>query len=320
MEMDLAERLARLALGHVGREYPHGLAHVLEEPEEIRPSSLHPAFYGSYDWHSCVHGWWSLTRLLRLFPDLPSGEEIRAQADATLTPERIAGEVAYFERHPAFERPYGWAWLLALHSELSRHDAPWAGTVEPLARLLAVRFGGYLERLDYPVRHGVHSNSAFALVLVHAWAEAYDPPLAGTVATWAATRFGDDRACADHEPSGSDFLSPTLMEALLMARVLPAGSFSGWQERFLPELPPNLRAPARVSDRTDGQIGHLDGLNLSRAWCLRSLAPYLPGAAEAAERHLQAALPHLADDYAGEHWLATFALLALTENQVRRGG
>ncbi len=312
MTLELAERFARLTLGHVGREYPHILVHVMGGPEDLRPSALHPIFYGSLDWHSCVHGWWQLVRLLRLFPDFAAAAEIRVRATALFTPEKVAGETAYFERHPSFERPYGWAWFLALHGEMTRHDAPWANAVEPLARRIAGGLGEYLERLDYPVRHGVHSNTAFALILAHEWATTHDEALARKIAVRAEAWFGDDRACPAVEPSGNDFLSPTLTEALLMRRVLPAATFPAWLATFLPDVPPSLQAPARVSDRTDGQIAHLDGLNLSRAWCLRGLVPHLPHAEEAAERHLEAAMPHLADDYMGEHWLATFALLALT--------
>lgn len=315
MNRTIAARFASLTLGHVGREYPHLFVHEGDGPDTLRPSALHPIFHGSYDWHSCVHGWWQLIRLVRLFPDLEAGAEIRARADRLFTPENVAREEAYFERHPAFERPYGWAWLLALHRELRCVDTPWAGALDPLARTLGVRLAQYVSRLSHPVRSGVHSNTAFALILALAWADAEDPALFRLFEN-RAEWFAEDRACAAQEPSGEDFLSPTLVEALYMARVLPPAAFPKWFASFLPELPKNLLEPVRDFDRTDGRIGHLDGLNLSRAWCWRSLAPHLAEHREkilnAAERHQEVALPHLADGYMGEHWLATFALLALT--------
>lgn len=279
----------------------------MDGPETFTPAGIHPIFHGSFDWHSCVHGWWQLLRLARLFPAL--APEIRLRADAIFTPENVEGELAYLRKHPSFERPYGWAWLLALHGEAACHNAPWAERLASLARLVAERFAEYLPRLTYPVRAGTHANTAFALILAHQWATEHDPILMGIVWEWAEDRFREDRAAAHQEPSGEDFLSPTLTEALLMSRVLSEAAFGEWFAAFLPELPVNLREPAQVSDRSDGRIGHLDGLNLSRAWCLRSLGR---GFDEIADHHLRAALPHLEEGYMGEHWLATFALLALS--------
>ncbi|MGV3614215.1 MAG: DUF2891 domain-containing protein [Fimbriimonas sp.] len=315
LDSTLATQFARSTLGHVGREYPHVLVHVLAGPEPLSPAGLHPIFHGSYDWHSCVHGWWQLLRIARLSPD--TAAEIADRANAAFTPEKVAGELAYLRRHPSFERPYGWAWLLSLHSEAQRHDAPWSDSLAPIARLIAQRFGEYLPKLGYPVRAGTHANTAFALIWAHEWALENDPDLAEAIEQWADSRFANDRAAAHQEPSGEDFLSPTLTEALLMARVLPSRRFEAWFHTFLPDLPRNLLEPVEVLDRTDGRIGHLDGLNLSRAWCWRGLASRIPEirgrAAEGAERHLEAALPHVAANYMAEHWLATFALLALIE-------
>lgn len=320
-----AERFAAMTLGHVGREYPHVLLHVMNGPEDAQPPHvLHPIFHGSFDWHSCVHGWWQLLRLLRRFPDLDAAPAIRARADAMLVPEKVAGEIAYFERPGAarFERPYGWAWTLALHDEAARHDAGWGAALEPLARLIAARFASFLPRLTYPLRVGTHFNIAFALTLAWDWAEHRDVPLRMAIARAAIGWFGGDSDCQAWEPGGDEFLSPALCEALLMSRVLDAASFRDWFDAFLPRVktgePATLFTPAHVSDRSDGKLAHLDGLNLSRAWCWRAIGaalgsdhPVAPRAADAAERHLAAALPHLADDYMGEHWLATFALLAL---------
>ena len=322
---ELAARFAALTLGHLERPWPYKLDQVLDGPADVRaPAALHPIFHGSFDWHSCVHGWWQVMELLRRVPDLPQAGEIAARADRMLVPDKVAGELATLARPSSagFERPYGWAWLLALHAACARHDRPWAAALEPLARAFAERFRGYLPKLTYPVRAGTHANTAFALVLARDWAVARDEALGALIDERARAWFGGDRAAPAWEPSGDDFLSPTLTEALLMARVLPADAFGAWFGGFLPDLaagrPATLFAPARVSDRSDGKIAHLDGLNLSRAWCWRELAafvPHHPGAGaigEAAERHLAAGLPHLDDSYMGAHWLATFALLALT--------
>ncbi|HEY0315460.1 MAG TPA: DUF2891 domain-containing protein [Sphingomonas sp.] len=323
--IDTASRFARLTLGHIGQEYPNLLMHMLAGPEDARtPSDLHPIFYGSFDWHSCVHGWWQLLRLRRLFPDLPEAGDIVARADAMLVPDKVAGELAYLARPTTrgFERPYGWAWLLALHGEAARHDAPWAAALEPLAHAFATRFHAHLPQLTYAIRNGAHFNTAFALTLTLDWARTHDPALADLIAGRAQHWFGQDRAAPAWEPSGDDFLSPTLIEALLMSRLLDAPAFSRWFDAFLPDasagMPETLFAPAHVSDRSDGKIAHLDGLNLSRAWCWRGIAAVLgeghavaPVARAAADRHLAASLPHVEGDYMGEHWLATFALLAL---------
>ncbi|KQT34714.1 hypothetical protein ASG29_00680 [Sphingomonas sp. Leaf412] len=326
IDPDTAARFARITLAHVGREYPHKLDHVLSGPQDAAtPSALHPIFHGSFDWHSCVHAWWQLLTLLRRAPDMPEAAAVNTRADAMLTPALVAGELAYLDRPDSggFERPYGWGWLLALHDEAARHDAGWGDALEPLARAFATRFAGYLPKLTYAVRAGTHGNTAFALVLAHDWATTHDPALAALIGERARDWFATDRACQAWEPSGDDFLSPALVEALLMSRILPADAFATWFDAFLPDLaggePATLFTPATVSDRSDGKIAHLDGLNLSRAWCWRGIASALgPGhpvaspALHAAEAHLAASLPHLDDDYAGAHWLATFALLATT--------
>jgi hypothetical protein len=236
----------------------------------------------------------------------------------------VAGELAYLARpgSAGFERPYGWGWLLALHREAECHDAGWGAALAPLAEAFAARFSEFLPKLTYPLRAGAHSNIAFALILALGWAEQHRPALAGLIAGRARDWFLGDRDCQAWEPSGDEFLSPALCEALLMSRVLPSGEFTGWFDRFLPRIasgaPAALLSPAHVSDRSDGKLAHLDGLNLSRAWCWRSLAVTLgPGhpvhlpALTAAEAHITASLPHIGDDYMGSHWLASFALLAL---------
>jgi hypothetical protein len=320
---DIAARFAEIALGHVAKEFPHKLDHVLDGPEDVAgPRALHPIFFGSFDWHSCVHGWWLMLRLRRLFPDLPAARRIEALADEMLAPDKVAGELDYLDRaySGGFERPYGWAWLLALHAEAQRQDdRPWAADLEPLARAFADRFRLYLPKLTYPIRVGTHFNTAFAMILALEWAEENDEALAALVRERALDWFGGDRAYHGWEPGGDEFLSGGLCEALLMKRIRD-GSFRAWFDAFLPDLaagePRSLFTPATVSDRSDGKIAHLDGLNLSRAWCWRQLAaalePELAGlACRTADEHLDASLPHVAGDYMGEHWLATFALLAL---------
>jgi hypothetical protein len=308
LDSSLAQGMAAIALGHVAREYPHQLDHVMESDADARPPrELHPIFFGSFDWHSCVHGWWSLLTLHRLHPD----EAIARLADATFTAEKVAAELAYLGRPSSrgFERPYGWGWLLTLHLEGRRHEQGWGDALEPLARAFADRFRDYLAILTYPIRVGTHFNTAFALILALEWADELDPDLAQMIRDRSLHWFGADRDCQAWEPGGDEFLSPALIEALCMARAHPA-RFPQWFERFLPRLaqrePATLFTPAIVSDRSDGKIAHLDGLNLSRAWCWHEL-----GYPEHADTHLAAAMPHLAGDYMGEHWLQSFALLAL---------
>jgi len=325
LTLELASRFAQITLGHQGQQWPYKPDHVLTGPGDVRtPEEVHPIFHGSFDWHSCVHGWWQVMTLLRRFPDLPEAPAIRVNADAMLVPEKVAGEVAYLSRPSSsgFSRPYGWAWALALHGELARHEAAWANAFEPLARVVAAGFRAYLPKLTYPIRVGTHFNSSFALTLARDWALAHDPDLVGLIDSRAYDWFGEDRDCQAWEPGGDEFLSSALCESLLMSRVLPPAGFTLWFDAFLPraaaQSPGALFTPAHVSDRSDGKIAHLDGLNLSRAWCWRSIAQALPldhpaiaPAGASADQHLSASLPHLDDDYMGSHWLATFALLAL---------
>ena len=322
LDGSLASHMARIALGHVTKEYPHKLDHVLlSDADALPPRVLHPIFFGSFDWHSCVHGWWTLLTLGRLFPDMAEAGQIDALASDSFTPDKVGGELAYLDRplSRGFERPYGIAWLLYLHLEATRHEQGWAAELEPLARAFADRLRDYLQVLTYPIRVGTHFNTAFALVLALEWAERFDVPLASLIRERARDWFGSDRDCQAWEPGGDEFLSPGLIEALCMARTHPA-FFPIWFEQFLPRIgsrePATLFTPAIVSDRSDGKIAHLDGLNLSRAWSWRSLAPLLPTeqrriADAAADEHLAIAMPHLSGDYMGEHWLASFALLAL---------
>ncbi len=324
LDLSVASKFASLALAHVTREYPNKLDHVMNGPEDVRsPRDLHPIFYGSFDWHSNVHGYWLLATLLREVPSLPQANDIRARFDAQLTAENVAGELAYLARpnRAGFERPYGWAWLLMVDAELRRHSAggaKWSAALAPLGDAFAERLRAYVAKLTYPIRVGTHFNTAFAVALSLEYAQVVgDRDLENLLRDRVTDWFGNDRACQAWEPGGDDFLSSALMEAECMRRALPADDWRRWFDAFLPDLPRReprtLFTPAFVSDRTDGKIAHLDGLNLSRAWCMRSIASSLPAGdllLSAAREHLDASLPHVAGDYAGEHWLATYALLA----------
>jgi hypothetical protein len=320
----MADRLAGIALGHVVREYPSKLDHVLaSDADALPPRVLHPIFFGSFDWHSCVHGYWMLARLRRRFPAMPAAPRIDALFAASLTRDKVAGECAYLSRpHAAgFERPYGWAWLLMLAAELADAGSPYAAILAPLAEAFAACFVAYLPKLTYPVRAGTHANTAFAAILALRYA---DPALRAAIAVAAKRCYGGDAGCQAWEPGGEDFLSPALTEAHCMADLLPAAAFAAWFGAFLPALarrqPATLFRPAMVSDRRDGRIVHLDGVNQSRAWSWRRIAAALPDtdprrmvAFQTAEEHAAAGLPHVAGDYMGEHWLASFAVLALDD-------
>ena len=326
----LASSFARVALSHVEREFPHKLDHVLSGPDDVRgPRALHPIFYGSFDWHSCVHGYWLLAALLRLHPELPHTQETLTLFDRQLRPNRVSGEVSYLAGplRAGFERPYGWAWLLMLTAELARNPLPeaarWSRVLQPLADVFVARLHDYLGKATYPVRVGTHFNSAFALALSLEYAAVmHDESLTTLLRNKAIAWYGADRDCQAWEPGGDDFLSSALMEAECMRRVLDPPEFTSWLDAFLPRLaqrePRTLFEPAIVTDRSDGKIAHLDGLNFSRAWCWRSLASSWPSddprhaaALAAADTHVAASLPHVTGDYMGEHWLATYALLAL---------
>lgn len=322
---ETARRFAQIALGHVRQEYPNAPMHVMDcDDDAATPRALHPAFFGSFDWHSCVHSWWLLLSLRRLFPTIPEASAITDLANETFTPEKLATELAYLDRPTArgWERPYGWAWLLYLHLEAQRHgDTEWGRNLEPLARAMATRFAEFLPLLTYPITVGTHFNTAFALVLSREWAQTRDAALVAQIDEWAIKAFAQKEHYAGWEPGGDEFLSPALTAALLMSEVMEPREFLQWFERlvFANGWLERECLPVTVSDRSDGKIAHLDGLNLSRAWCLRRIGCSL-GECDGskllearAKAHLTAALPHVAGDYMGEHWLASFALLALLE-------
>jgi hypothetical protein len=332
MTKEQASIFARIALKCIQREYPNKPADVLNSDDDVQsPHTLHPAFYGSFDWHSAVHGHWTLVRILRLFPDLPEKDQIRTVLAENLTRAKLEAEADYFDRPFArsYERPYGWAWLLKLAEELHGADDKemerWSENLQPLARVIANGYLEFLPKLTYPIRTGVHSNIAFSLAFAFDYAQTVgQKPLLNLIVARSRHYFASDADVpARWEPDGADFFSPSLMEADLMRRVLTKDEFRDWLKQFLPNLekgePKNLFEPAKVTDRFDPQLVHLDGLNLSRAWCMRSMATSLPedhparrSLVESARRHAEAALPHVASGhYSGEHWLASFAVYML---------
>lgn len=307
MTEELAAAFAATAVANVQREYPRHLAHLLAgSGEELSPRRNHPAFYGSYDWHSAVHMHWLLARVSS------HRAEVAPLLERQLTPGNMAAELAYFKTHPAFERPYGWAWLLELQAELLRlGNKRWSNAVAPLAAELAGRLGSFVTGAPYPIRAGSHGNTAFACVLALDYARiARDTALERSIGEAARRWYGKDvEAPIAYEPSLDDFLSPALVEALLMQAVLPPAQFRAWLSGFFPAGIGRLAELPTVTDRQDAKQSHLDGLALSRAWCLKRL-----GHAAAAQRLLAAALPHAtAGAYVGTHWLASFAALALGE-------
>lgn len=321
---------AEVALANIDREYPHALAHLMDGPaEQLTPRGLHPAFFGSLDWHSCVEMHWVLVRLLRTRRDCIPAERVRRGLAAHLTPAALAAEAAYLARAGTWERPYGWGWALTLAEELQMlagDEAPsWREAFTPLATTICTGTQAWLAKAEYPVRHGLHSNSAFGLARSLGYARAADPALVQAIEDAARRWFLDDTDYPAHyEPSGTDFLSPALTEAELMGLVLEPAEFVPWLDRFLPGLaagePAALFRPVAVTDPADGHLAHLHGLNLSRAFGFRRIGEMLPESdprraalATAAERHAQASLPAtVGSDYMVEHWLAAYAVLLLT--------
>ena len=327
---------ARLALENIRREFPSDVHHIMTKPGDFpfRPRARTPAFYGSFDWHSCVEMHWVLVRLLRMMPDAIPAKEVRHALNAHFSPVALMAEAEYIGGHGALgHRPYGWGWALALFTEAAAFSDPdarkWVAAMEPLAGTVTRLYLEWLPKATYPVRYGVHSNSAFgmsrALPFAQQQAAAGNGALLEAITAKAYAWFGSDTLYpGSWEPSGHDFLSPALCEAELMARVMPRSEFADWLSIFLPGIaggePAELFTPAVVSDASDGQIAHLHGLNASRAWCWRRIAESLPSgeprtdaALGAARVHAEAALPHVVgDDYMVEHWLACYAVLMLS--------
>jgi hypothetical protein len=318
--------LARRALANIAREYPNHPQYLLESDADLKPPrEVHPVFFGCFDWHSAVHTHWLLLRLLAVRAAEPLRDDIEAALDAAFAPEKVAVEADYLVRRPSFERPYGLAWLMLLAAEAA--PTRWREPLAPLAAAGRANVLRWLGTLRLPVRSGTHNQTAFALTLLHDAAAALgDDELAAAVRRRALGLYVHDAAAPlSLEPSGEDFLSPSLAEADLMRRVLSANELPGWLARFLPGIPldgaERWLPCATVDDETDGKGVHLHGLNLSRAWSLRGLAAALPAEdarraalCAAAERHAEAGLrATLATrHYAGDHWLPSFAVYLLT--------
>lgn len=335
-ELDVAtvDRFAQLALSCVHQEYPNKIGHVLNSDDDVDPPrKLTPAFFGCFDWHSSVHGHWLLTRLAKLYPQAEFQQQARDALAESLTEAKIAAEVAYFsgEGRSSTERPYGLAWLLCLADELhtwnDEQAQQWRRAIAPLERLAADRFRSWLPKLHYPIRTGEHSQTAFAFGLVMDWARTVgDAELEALVVERSRAFYLDDVDCPlDYEPSGQDFLSPCMAEADLMRRVLPADEFADWLGRFLPGIPVDGGADwlplGVVTDRSDGKLAHLDGLNLSRAWMLEGIAaglgekdPRRAALLAAADAHRVSGLASVTGEhYEGGHWLGSFATYLVTE-------
>lgn len=338
----LATRYLEVALANVAREYPNHPGHLLTDPSDLRPPrELHPVFYGALDWHSSVHQHWLLVRLARRFPSLPAAAQARTWLERQLTRASVEVEAAYLAEptRRSFERPYGWAWAAVLDAELAawaRSDEPtadaaarWRGALGPLAEVVRERSHSWLTATPFPQRSGTHASSAFGALLLLDAARSLGDAGTEVAITEAATRwYGTDRDLGVHlEPSATDFLSPALTQAVLIAELIRAGSWSvpasgpaaaGWVRRLIADPAP-LTRPVAVADPSDPHGIHLAGLNLSRAWCWRRLGALLPDgdpwhvtAAEASTQHLAASLElAVGGDYVGEHWLTSFAVLAL---------
>ena len=333
-----AGRFAALALECVQKEYPNKIAHVLNSPDDVKaPHELTPAFYGCYDWHSSVHGHWLLARLARTFPDAPFAAGAVAALQVNITPARITGEVAYLKGtgRESFERPYGLAWLLQLAAELREWQSPeaaqLASALRPLEAAVIERLNVWLPKLAYPIREGEHPQTAFSFGLMLDYARAHDPALASLVAGKVREFHLNDRDCPiTYEPSGQDFLSPCIAEADLMRRVLAPQAFARWLTTFLPRIPSSgsgaWLSVGVVTDKTDGKLAHLDGLNLSRAWMLENIAAGLPTGDGRRRALLAAARTHASsglaavtgEHYAGGHWLGSFAAYLTTRRGMSR--
>ncbi|RRT86993.1 DUF2891 domain-containing protein [Empedobacter falsenii] len=326
LHLDQAKKIFELPTHCISVEYPNKLGNVLGSDADLKtPKQLRPIFYGCFDWHSSVHGFWSIVKLMKNFPELDQNNQVRNELNQLITAENVAVEMAFFndKNNKNFERTYGWAWLLQLQMELNHwqdKDAQvWAKNMKPLSDLIIVRYKEYLPKLVYPIRTGTHDNTAFGLSLAIDYARSVNDKTFEKVIIDNANRlYLKDKSCnIAFEPSGSDFLSACLEEALLMSKIHPHDEYKKWLKGFLPQLQKknfDLK-PGVVSDRTDGHLVHLDGLNFSRATALYQIEHKLPELKhlnKIAQNHLNYSLNNITnDDYMGSHWLGTFALYAL---------
>ena len=326
LHLEEANRLADLPIHCIQTEYPNKLGQTIGSSADLKePKILHPAFYGCFDWHSAVHGHWSLVSLLKQFPELHKKNEIERMLLQNISKENIANEVSYFfdKHNTSYERTYGWAWILKLAEELHTWNTPLARALEnnlqPLTDLIVTKYIEFLPKLNYPLRVGEHPNTAFGLSFAYDYANTVgSEELKSLIIQRSKDFYLKDANCPlTWEPSGFDFLSPCFEEAALMKRILPKEEFKTWLADFLPQLKDKnfTLEPGKVSDRTDGKLVHLDGVNFSRAWSLYEIAKDLPEYAHlknSANAHVNYSLPSIVgDSYEGGHWLGTFAIYAL---------
>ena len=326
LSIEQANRLSKLPLNCMFTQYPNKLGQTLGGEEDLRsPKSLHPAFYGCFDWHSSVHGHWSLVSLLKQYPEIENAAQIKKDLLKNISKENIIKEVQYFKgkHNKIYERTYGWAWLLKLAEELNSWDDPLARQLEsnlqPLTKLIVDKYIEFLPKLNYPIRVGEHPNTAFGMSFAWDYANTTgNITLKELIEKRSKFFYMDDVSCPmSWEPGGYDFLSPCLEEAALMLRVLPKNEYKKWLSLFLPQLSDKNYAlvPGIVSDRTDGKLVHLDGVNFSRAWCLNTIAnkyPTYKHLKKNAVEHIIYSLPNIVDgNYEGGHWLGSFAIYAL---------
>lgn len=330
LNLDQANRLLQLPIHCVNTEYPNKLNQTIGGDEDLKsPKELHPTFYGCFDWHSSVHGHWSLVSLLKKFPNIKDASKTKEILLISISKENIEKEVAYFNKkyNKSYERTYGWAWLLKLAEELHTWNDPIAKELEqnlqPLTDLMVQKYIEFLPRLKYPIRVGEHPNTAFGLAFAWDYATTVgDKKLVKIINNRAKDYFMNDKNCPiSWEPSGFDFLSACLQEAAIMKRVLPKNEFKNWLSEFLPKLKNKdfKLAVGEVLDRTDGKLVHLDGVNFSRAWCLNKIANDLPEynhLKNVANKHINYSLPNVVgDNYEGGHWLGSFAIYALNSTK-----
>jgi hypothetical protein len=323
-----ANFLYHFAFECIDQEYPNKLGQVLGDGTYLKePSELHPTFYGCFDWHSSVHGHWTLLNILREIPDFEHRDAILQKIQKNISKENILAELKYFDdvHNKNFERTYGWAWLLKVAETLQDWDTDVSRemytNLKPLVTLIENKYIEFLPKLKYPIRVGEHPNTAFGMSFALDYAKKYSPELERIIVEKAKEYYINDAGCPiTWEPGGFDFLSPCLQEAALMMKVLPREEFIPWLDAFLPDFrsnPENYLQVAEVTDRADGKLAHLDGLNYSRAWCLYEIGAELGNKKmiNLANKHFNYSYKKMdSGEYAGAHWLASFALYAILKS------
>ena len=332
LSLENAKKLVQVPIDCIHQEYPNKLGQVLQDSSHIdNPASLHPIFYGCFDWHSSVHGHWLMAKLANKYPDSDLATKVSAIFDQQFTIPNVQSELLYFQPkfNRSFERTYGWAWFLKLHAELSKSPLneihKWTRNLQSLTNQIVTFYKEFLPKLSYPIRVGEHTNTAFGLSLAYDYAIAVeDEEFKSLIESRSKEFYMNDASCPiNWEPSGFDFISPCLQEAELMSKVLTEKEFNKWIKEFLPQLLEDDFAlePGKVLDRTDGKLVHLDGLNFSRAWCLYGIAEKLKKnrihLKILADSHINSSMDKvIGSDYMGSHWLASFLVYSLDKREV----